>query len=202
MSTKRDYKPRKYRQRKRQARRNSLLVILLLLVAGFAALLSMQRNSGHDQPIAATATPAQPPAATANKPPSPTQTTGPKYRFYDELPKRKVELYSRQTIDSSTAQSTTQTPGRSHTNPPRGKPIKPERYMVQAGAFRDFADADKVRAQLAFLGIKARIERTQQSTKPWHRVRIGPLTDRASVAAVRQKLDQNNIPALTLTLNR
>lgn len=70
-------------------------------------------------------------------------------------------------------------------------------YVVQAGAYSKFSDADQVRAKLALLGIEARIEKGNSSNRTVHRVRIGPLTS-AGAKAVRQRLDANNVPSIAI----
>ena len=48
------------------------------------------------------------------------------------------------------------------------------RYYLQAGSFRRFEDADRVKAQLALLGVVAGVQRvTINGGETWHRVRVG-----------------------------
>ena len=52
-------------------------------------------------------------------------------------------------------------------------------YVLQAGSYSSYGDADRAKAQLAMLGIVSRIQKISIDDKVWHRVRIGPI---ASVA--------------------
>lgn len=59
------------------------------------------------------------------------------------------------------------------------------KYLVLAGSFREQANAEQHRAQLAIAGIEARIERIQaQDGGTWHRVRIGPQPSQDRAEAV------------------
>jgi cell division protein FtsN len=81
--------------------------------------------------------------------------------------------------------------------PPAAAPRAPApRYYLQAGAFRNAADADNLKAQLALLGIEAVIQTSDVADKGvFHRVRVGPLQDLDDVERTRSLLVQNNIPA-------
>ncbi len=69
------------------------------------------------------------------------------------------------------------------------------RYYLQAGAFRNPADADNLKAQLAMLGIEAAIQTSDVPGKGvFHRVRVGPYAATSEVERTRQLLTQNDIP--------
>ncbi|HMM47733.1 MAG TPA: SPOR domain-containing protein [Thiobacillaceae bacterium] len=80
--------------------------------------------------------------------------------------------------------------------PPAVKPNAPApRYFLQAGAFRNPADADNLKAQLALLGVEATIQTSEVEDKGvFHRVRIGPYTAMDEVDRTRSLLTQNDIP--------
>ncbi|MDQ2693977.1 MAG: SPOR domain-containing protein [Pseudomonadota bacterium] len=72
-------------------------------------------------------------------------------------------------------------------------------YVLQAGAFRRTADADRRKASLALLGIEARVETgTGSGGEVWHRVRIGPFATAGEAQAMRRRLHNNNIQSITL----
>lgn len=72
-------------------------------------------------------------------------------------------------------------------------------YVLQAGSFRTAADADRLRAQLALLGVESRVQTvTIDDTDTWHRVRIGPIRDLAELNLTRQKLARNSIEVLVI----
>ncbi len=80
------------------------------------------------------------------------------------------------------------------------KPIKkPGRYLLQAGSFRKAADAERVKAELAFLGVESYVEPVViDSLNTWHRVRVGPFDDNKSLDKIRNRLLDNQIEVMVL----
>ena len=78
--------------------------------------------------------------------------------------------------------------------------ILPGIYVLQAGSFREFADADRRRAELALQGIESRIQRVTIDDKTYHRVRIGPTDDLDELNRLRDRLQQANIDVLRIRL--
>lgn len=76
-------------------------------------------------------------------------------------------------------------------------------YLLQAGSFRSFDDADGLRAQLLLLNLSATVETS--STKPgetWHRVLVGPFASGSKAANARAMLLQNRIDNILLKRRR
>ncbi|HHH38576.1 MAG TPA: SPOR domain-containing protein [Sedimenticola sp.] len=74
------------------------------------------------------------------------------------------------------------------------------RYMLQMGSFRRYSDADRLKASLALVGIRADIQKVRVSgSGTFHRVRSGPYTE-AKVNQLRRKLKQNGIDSLVIKL--
>jgi hypothetical protein len=69
-------------------------------------------------------------------------------------------------------------------------------YIMQAGSFKDTSDAEKMRANLASMGIEARIERAKVGEVVWNRIKIGPYSQMSSVSSVRARLRQNGIDVI------
>lgn len=74
----------------------------------------------------------------------------------------------------------------------------PGSYVLQAGSYRNFADADRVRAQLALLGIESRIQKAAvgPDNDTWHRVLIGPIANLAKLEETRRKLREAQIDVM------
>lgn len=84
------------------------------------------------------------------------------------------------------------------TNDQLAKPGATDRwvYFLQTGAFRERADAENARAQLALLGFEARVsERPSSNGSILYRVRIGPVTQSETVNRIRSKLSDDGINA-------
>ncbi len=123
---------------------------------------------------------------TAEPKPLPTPvTTRPRFDFYTILPEMEVAI-----------------PEQNLT----GKPVKglPQvekagTYILQAGSFKSFPEADRLKASLILLGIEATIQTITVNNKDtWHRVHIGPYKELAELNLIRARLKQNRIDAVLL----
>ena len=78
--------------------------------------------------------------------------------------------------------------------------LEPGIYVLQAGSFLEYADADRRRAELGLLGIESRIQRVTIDDRSYHRVRIGPSSDLDELNRYRSLLRQAKIDALRIRL--
>ncbi len=71
-----------------------------------------------------------------------------------------------------------------------------EVYFLQVAAFQNPADADNLKARLALAGIEAQIQTaTLPDGKVWHRVRVGPFSNKDELGKSRAALKENNLEA-------
>lgn len=82
--------------------------------------------------------------------------------------------------------------------PAAGRIDRPGVYVLQAGSYRNQADADRVRSQLSLLGIDAKVQRVAVDNDVWHRVRIGPINDLAELNRVRKQLQAAEVDGLVI----
>jgi len=75
---------------------------------------------------------------------------------------------------------------------------RPGTYFLQAGSYRDMADAERVQAQLARQSISANVQRVALDNDVWYRIRIGPLKDLNQLNRVRQQLQAAEIVTLVI----
>lgn len=153
-------------------------ILSLAAVGGFIGFIvylnSLPTRPGPQPP--AVSQPAQKPA---EKPAGKTaQDDQPGFRFYEMLPESevvppKVEEY---------------TPG----------PAQQDfNYLVQSGSFRSQEDAERQRAQIAFQGLRASIQRIDlDNGSVWYRVNVGPFTSRSQMNSAIDKLVALNIQPL------
>lgn len=73
---------------------------------------------------------------------------------------------------------------------------KATRYMIQAGSFREFSEADKLRARLALMGMESRVEKAKVGDVIWHRVKMGPFTRSTSVSNIKERLRLQGIDVI------
>ncbi len=78
--------------------------------------------------------------------------------------------------------------------------VKPGLYILQAGSFTRFEDADRRRAELALQGIESAIQRVTIDDKTYHRVRIGPMDDLEELNVLRARLRAADIDAIRIRL--
>jgi cell division protein FtsN len=75
---------------------------------------------------------------------------------------------------------------------------RPGVYVLQAGSYRNQADAERVSAQLKLQGIDAKVQRVAVDNDVWHRVRIGPINDLAELNKVRKQLRAADVDGLVI----
>jgi cell division protein FtsN len=78
--------------------------------------------------------------------------------------------------------------------------VQPGVYVLQAGSFTAYADADRRRAELALQGIESSIQKVTIDDKTYHRVRIGPTDDLDELNLLRSRLRAAKIDALRIRL--
>lgn len=75
--------------------------------------------------------------------------------------------------------------------PPENTPIN---MVIQVGSFKNFSDADKMKARLAMLGIVADIQRVYlDRNNPWYRVRVERISNLRDLDTIRKRLKKNDI---------
>jgi cell division protein FtsN len=113
-----------------------------------------------------------------------------------DKPKAKFDFY---TILPETE---TVLPERGKKEPKPAKPEKPEEdvsYVLQAGSFNNFDDADQLKARLALQGLTASIKKvTIEGKGDYHRVRLGPYDKLETLDAATQQLNKMGIKAMRL----
>jgi len=82
--------------------------------------------------------------------------------------------------------------------PAAAKIERPGVYVLQAGSYRNEADANRVRAQLAKEGVEAKVQRVAVDADVWHRVRIGPINNLDELNKVRRQLQAAEVDALVI----
>jgi cell division protein FtsN len=70
---------------------------------------------------------------------------------------------------------------------------------LQAGAFKQLAEAERLQARLAQYGVDAKIQRFSLDDETWYRVRIGPIATVEETDALRAKLAEAEIEATPVT---
>lgn len=129
------------------------------------------------------------------EPPSTTKKEQ-KFNFYTILPELEVLI----------PESETRPPARSLDVKNKTTAIKSQnskkskQYVLQVGSFQNLTDAEKLKANLAFLGLAAEIQHVTVNNQAWHRVRTGPYQNKQHLYQNQKLLKQNDIDAISMEL--
>jgi cell division protein FtsN len=109
---------------------------------------------------------------------------GTSYDFYSSLPKFEVVV------------------------PEKEKDVRPDiravpetrrgTYVLQAGSYKNFADADRVRAKLALQGVESKVQKVSVDNDTWHRIRIGPISNLDQLNRLRTILRKADVDVLVI----
>lgn len=162
--------------------------MLFGLAVGLAIAIAIHLKH-RDAPTPATP---QPAATVVDEPPSevitpqPTEPAGRRFDFYELLPQFEVVVPE------------TDGPARPDRTPEAVE--TPGRYVLQAGSFSRYEDADRMKASLALQGIESEIQRVQIDRDTFHRVRIGPFDDLERLNRVRDRLREAQVEVLLIRM--
>ncbi|EAQ97409.2 SPOR domain-containing protein [Congregibacter litoralis] len=109
----------------------------------------------------------------------------PEYEFFEVLPNQEI------TVDVDPADL-----------PKPRSASTGKQFLLQAGSFRQAADADRRRGELLLLGLNPRVEDTQGDTGRWFRVVLGPFESRSAMAKARSLTAQQDIDTLLIQRDR
>lgn len=173
----------------RSARKRGVLTLLLGVGIGIALLALYQfaekrwhTRDGIATLFESTGKPAKPESHREEAKKEEPKREKPKYDFYTILPETETVL-----------------PDRSHRDKPEkaAKIEKPEdsvSYILQAGSFPTFKDADELKAKLALGGLVGHIQKVSIEGKgDYYRVRLGPYDKLEKLDPVEQQLKQLGI---------
>ncbi|TBU97027.1 SPOR domain-containing protein [Phytopseudomonas dryadis] len=189
------------------------------LVVGVFIMLLVNLQPGSDaikrdkaQPERAGTAPKPTPSATSQEPGKP------KYDFYTLLPESEVIVPPDAVPPPAPPAQPTVTPEEAAKidaaraqaalngeTPPPPPPVAPAaqaplttQFFLQAGSFRRKDDAESVRAQIILLGQSVRVESGTVRDETWHRVLVGPFTNREQLAQSQKALAANGFSNLLL----
>jgi cell division protein FtsN len=182
--------PRDYKHAKRRSNASELsqgaglLIGLALGLAVAAAIYLYDRRPGAHVQAPAAPIASEHPKAEKPTPQSRANESGTQFDFYDVLPNFEVVIPEK---DKDVRRNTA------------GTSIdKPGSYVLQVGSYRNFADADRVRAQLAMQGVESKVQKITVDNDTWHRVRIGPISNLKTLEETRRKVREAQMDALVI----
>jgi cell division protein FtsN len=173
----------------------------------------------------------QPPAGGTDPPEQAEAVANPRFDYHSILPEMEVVVPEDELADLPPALPQPATPPRPAPSPePPGEPPKTEpvvatppppppvattpakatpvatgssAYLLQVASLRNPADAERLKAKLALLGVQAQIQRvTINGNDTYHRVRVGPYRGKEAVNRARALLSRNGLESLAIKLSQ
>ncbi|MGR9115116.1 MAG: SPOR domain-containing protein [Gammaproteobacteria bacterium] len=163
-------------------------LLIVVLIALFIAFLVSLKDSAPESANRSTVTkklePAKPSAQSKQQKPAKAEAKaeGPRFDFYTILPEKEVVVPDYEI--------------KTRVREERVGKAKPAKYILQAGSFRDYKEADTLRAKLALMGIESRVEKAKVGNVIWNRVKMGPYSQMSSVTTIKSRLKQNGIDVM------
>jgi cell division protein FtsN len=112
-----------------------------------------------------------------------------KFDFYTILPETETVLPEREPRQAPRVAKTT--------------PEESVNYVLQAGSFPTYEDADQLKAKLALQGLTAHIQKvTIEGKGEFHRVRLGPYEKLEELDAANQQLSKLGLKTMRLKVKK
>lgn len=109
----------------------------------------------------------------------------PRFEFYTMLPEMEIAVPEQELAGADTPDS--RDAGGEYT------------YVLQAGSFRKSEEAERLKAELALMGLQAQIQTVAvDGADKWHRVRLGPFTNVQALNEVRSTLKSHQVEVMVL----
>ena len=105
----------------------------------------------------------------------------PRFDFYTLLPKTKVWLPKQSNKKSQQS-------------------AKHYAYVLQVASFKQYQDADKMKAKLSLAGYNVTIKTNQDSHGQWNRVWVGPFQSEQNAFETQENLAKQNITGLIVKI--
>jgi cell division protein FtsN len=182
----RDYKYRAAQKKQKKPAPAWLWMLVGLVLGGFVTwLVWLKQDAAPDDQDWVGAKPdRQPQRVEKERAPAQVPPHKPRFEFFDELREKEVLVPEEQLdLRSNTADETA-------------------RYELQIGSFTRTADAERLKAQLALLGVETRVSEARIDTGVRYRVIAGPYLGRSALDKVRSLLRQNGHQGLLVRVVR
>jgi cell division protein FtsN len=110
--------------------------------------------------------------------------SGKNYDFYDMLPKFEVVVPEKDKNVHHDIKTVPETR--------RGT------YVLQAGSYKNTADAERSRAKLALQGVESKVQKVSVDQDTWYRIRIGPISNLDELNRLRGILHKAEVDVLVI----
>ena len=124
-----------------------------------------------------------------------------RFQFYELLPRDEVRIPEAPSAPPRTAAPEPRpapTPAPAPATEQQPRPETASRVMLQTGSFRQFQQADEMKARLAMMGLQATIREVRVDGQTFHRVYLGPFDNEAVADRWTERLRRENFEVLRL----
>ena len=117
-----------------------------------------------------------------------------RFSFYEMLPSYEVVI-PKEEIEGDRRVAKQAPPDRRESSDKETPALAEEGdYIIQIGSYRSRDDAEAQRAELALIGVEARVESvTINDNQSWYRVRVGPIAEAPRVHSVMMRLSEHGM---------
>ncbi len=155
------------------------MLLALVLLGGLGYLIHLVKGSAGNHQAAE---PAAPPPAPVKKVNPIDQKPVEKWRYIEQLENKEVVV-------------SVPTPANERKKPDAA-PAKP--YYMQCGSFRSAAQAEQLKARIAFQGLTSEVKRSEGSNGIWYRVVMGPYDSKRKADQEKHKMSRINTGCIVL----
>ncbi len=161
-------------------------LLIGLFIAGLTYIKSHQQQTEQHTQYAENHTHVK----KSHKPKSHHNHKQPHFDFYKMLPQTKVTYSHTDKVAAPMDKSVSKTTIDQHN--------AHYQYLLQVASFRQYKDADSLRARLILQGYKASVKDIDHHGNHWYRVMIGPFTTTAAANHAQHALEDEHLNSLLL----
>lgn len=163
------------------------ILFALALLGGMGYLILLVKGSAG-VPVATEPAQTQPPAPAKKVNPI-DQRPVEKWRYIEQLENKEVVV-------------SVPTPANERKQPEAAAPAAPAAparpYYMQCGSFRSVAQAEQLKARIAFQGLASEVRRSEGSNGIWYRVMMGPYDSKRTADQEKHKMSRINTSCIVL----
>lgn len=164
-------------------------MLITAIIIFFVVFLVYLRSTGNPQQISQTI---------PNKSGAENATTSTEEQKTEVKPGPKIPQFDFYTILPDKEVVVPEYEIKTRTREERVGKAKETHYIMQAGSFKTFKEADRLRTKLASMGMESKVQKAKVGSMNWYRVKMGPYTRTVSVNTIRARLRQNGIDVIIM----
>lgn len=158
------------------------IIFALILLGGMGYIIFLIKGSAGTPPAVTPPAAQQPPPAPAKKVDPIDQKPVEKWRYIEQLENKEIVVSPAKPAEAR--------------KKPEAAPDKI--YYMQCGSFRSSAQAEQLKARIAFQGLSSKVKRSEGSNGVWYRVVMGPYESKRKADQAKHKMSSINTGCILL----